>query len=223
MSDAGTGEPPSQAAPTASVRRRRPRLPVRPDHPLTKREHSFVAEYLVDLNGAQAAIRAGYKPKNAVSQASRLSTKANVQAALEAGYKERQNRTQVTADTTVRELSWLAHADIRTFYDEQGQLIPIHKLPDDLAACIASVEVVRRRVVTVDGARVSAPAGPTVGQSSSESDRTIEVIYRIKLWNKPQALELLGRHQGLFREDAQQPVANVPAFCIVDGSQPSVH
>ena len=74
---------------------------------------------------------------------SRLYTKANVQAALEAGYKERQTRTQVTAEDTVRELSRLAHADIRKFYDEQGQLIPIHLLPDDLAACIASIEIVR--------------------------------------------------------------------------------
>jgi hypothetical protein len=62
----------------STARRRLSRPPVRPDHPLTKREQLFVAEYLVDLNAAQAAIRAGYKPQNAAAQASRLSTKANV-------------------------------------------------------------------------------------------------------------------------------------------------
>jgi phage terminase small subunit len=140
-------------------------------------------------------------PQNAVSQASRLSTKANVQAALEAGYKDRQTRTQVTADITVREISRLAHADIRKFYDEHGQLRPLHELPDDLAACIASIEVVRRKTVG------------TVASAGSETGQAIEVIYKIKLWNKPRALELLGRHQGLFKDEQQAPVS-VPAFIL---------
>ena len=200
MNDAGSGQSPSRSAAPASVRRRRPTLAVRPDHPLTKCEQLFIAEYLVDLNAAQAAIRAGYKPQNAAAQASRLSTKANVQAALEAAYKAREARTQVTADSTVRELGRLVHADIRKFYDEHGQLKPIHELPDDLAACIASIEVVRRKTLG---------AGASAG---SETGQTIEAIYKVKLWNKPQALDLLGRHQGLFRAEAQQPIALVPAF-----------
>jgi hypothetical protein len=53
--------------------------------------------------------------------------------------------------------------------------------------------------------------------TASETGGTFEVIYKIRFWNKPQALELLGRHQGLFREDAQQPIAQVPAFCLPEG------
>jgi hypothetical protein len=34
-----------------------------------------------------------------------------------------------------------------------------------------------------------------------DRDGKTELVWKIKLWNKPQALELLGRHQGLFRED----------------------
>lgn len=199
MSDEqGQQPPPAAPAPTTAPRRRRlPTPPVRPDHPLTKREQFFVAEYLVDLNGAQAAIRAGYKPQNAVSQASRLSSKANVQAALETAYKAREARTHVTADTTVCELGRLAHSDIRKFYDEHGNLKQLHKLPDDLAACIASVEVVRRNMTSGDG--------------------TTEVVWKIRLWNKPQALELLGRHQGLFREDQPSTAPAVPAFALPIG------
>ena len=39
---------------------------------LTNRQKRFVEEYLIDLNARQAAIRAGYSPKTAQEQASRL-------------------------------------------------------------------------------------------------------------------------------------------------------
>ena len=39
---------------------------------LTAKQARFVEEYLVDLNGTQAAIRAGYSPKTAAATASRL-------------------------------------------------------------------------------------------------------------------------------------------------------
>src|SRR5713226_4060714 len=106
-----------------------PRRPVSSDTPLRARERRFVEEYLVDLKGEAAAIRAGYSPKTAKVQASQTLTRLNVQAAVEAGYKARQKRTQITGDATVRELNRLAHADIRQFYDEHGQLKPIHELP----------------------------------------------------------------------------------------------
>jgi len=73
-------------------------------------------------------------------------------------------------------------------------LKPIHELPDELAACIASIEVVKRNLLSFDG--------------------KTEFIYKIKLWNKPQALELLGRHQGIFREDQPSDAPDVPAFTL---------
>ena len=39
---------------------------------LTARQKRFIAEYRKDYNGAQAAIRAGYSPKNANDQAAQL-------------------------------------------------------------------------------------------------------------------------------------------------------
>lgn len=45
---------------------------------LKPRERTFVREYMRDLNGTQAAIRAGYSEKSAASQASRLLRKSEV-------------------------------------------------------------------------------------------------------------------------------------------------
>jgi phage terminase small subunit len=192
---------------TAARRLSRARFPasVSSETPLGDRERRFVEEYLVDLHGANAAIRAGYQPRNARAQASRLLTKANIAAALERGQQARQARTKQTADDTVHAIACLAHSDIRKFYDARGQLKPIHALPDDLAACIASIEVVKRNFTSGDG--------------------KTEFVYKIKLWNKPQALELLGRHQYLFPKEAPaHDGPDVPAFTLPDNSRgPAVH
>ena len=185
---------PEIAKPARRPRPHRFPRPVSRDTPLRARERRFVEEYLVDLKGEAAAIRAGYSPKTAKVQASQILTRLNVQAALEVGYKERQARTQRTADSTVSAIACLAHSDIRKFYDANGDLLPIHSLPDDLAACIASVEVVKRNLTSGDG--------------------KTERIWKIKLWNKVQALELLGRHQGLFREDPPSDAPDCPAFAL---------
>ena len=43
--------------------------------PLSPKQQRFVSEYLKDQNGTQAAIRAGYSPKTAQEQSSRLLSK----------------------------------------------------------------------------------------------------------------------------------------------------
>ena len=52
---------------------------------LNARQARFVAEYLVDLNGKQAAIRAGYSPKTAETCGPRLLRNVQVAAAVAAG------------------------------------------------------------------------------------------------------------------------------------------
>lgn len=51
---------------------------------MTKRQERFIQEYLIDLNAKQAAIRAGYSPKTAQEQASRLLSNVKVQTAIAA-------------------------------------------------------------------------------------------------------------------------------------------
>ena len=66
--------------------------------PLTPRQERFVAEYLIDLNATQAAIRAGYSESTAKQQGSRLLTKAYVRDAVAAAERVTQTRLQVTAE-----------------------------------------------------------------------------------------------------------------------------
>ena len=71
---------------------------------LTPRQRRFVDEYLIDLNGTQAAIRAGYSVSGARAHACKLLTNANIQAAISAAQSKRQERTELTADEVIRDL-----------------------------------------------------------------------------------------------------------------------
>ncbi|AWL07590.1 terminase small subunit [Massilia oculi] len=69
---------------------------------LTDKQQRFVAEYLIDLNATQAAIRAGYSAKTANEQGSRLLANVSVAAAIQAAMNQRTERTQVDADYVLR-------------------------------------------------------------------------------------------------------------------------
>lgn len=64
----------------------------------------FVSEYIVDFNGTQAAIRAGYSPRTAYSIASENLTKPEVQLAIQETIEKRMERTEVTQDYVVDRL-----------------------------------------------------------------------------------------------------------------------
>lgn len=72
---------------------------------LEKKKHEkFCQEYIVDLNGTQAAIRAGYKEANAASQASTLLRNPNILARVGELRKEQRERLALNADFVVLEL-----------------------------------------------------------------------------------------------------------------------
>lgn len=78
---------------------------------LARRRQAFVREYLVDLNGRQAAIRAGYSPDSARRIASDLLAIDEVRAAVDKAMAERAARTDITADKVLQRWWDIANAD----------------------------------------------------------------------------------------------------------------
>lgn len=60
---------------------------------MTAKQKRFCDEYMIDLNATQAAIRAGYSPKTACEQASRLLANVKVQDEIARQMAERSKRT----------------------------------------------------------------------------------------------------------------------------------
>ena len=65
---------------------------------LTPKQERFVAEYLIDLNATQAAVRAGYSEKTAQMIGSENLAKPMVAAAVAAAVAKRSERTNITQD-----------------------------------------------------------------------------------------------------------------------------
>lgn len=65
---------------------------------LTPKQLAFCNEYLIDLNGTQAAIRAGYSEKTANEQASRLLANVSVANFIQLNMNKRAEKTGITAE-----------------------------------------------------------------------------------------------------------------------------
>lgn len=70
---------------------------------LTAQQKLFCQEYIVDLNAKQAAIRAGYSPKCAQEQGSRLLSYDKVNEAISILQAERVKRTEIDADWVLQQ------------------------------------------------------------------------------------------------------------------------
>lgn len=143
---------------------------------LTEKQQRFVDEYLIDLNATQAAIRAGYSVKTADVQGSRMLGNVKVQQAISEAMAERSKRTGVNQDRIVLELAKLAFVNANDLINPEDASIRPDASEDDLA-CIQSVKV-----------------------KQSVSDKGDITEREIRLSDKMKALELLGKHLGMWSD-----------------------
>lgn len=143
---------------------------------VTRKQKRFIEEYLIDLNATQAAIRAGYSPDTAKSIGSENLTKPDIQAHIARAMAERSRRTGVNADRVVMELAKIAFVNANEVIDPKTATIREDALPEDTAA-IQSVKV------------------KTFGEDGLERE--------IKMADKLRALELLGKHLGMFKDKVE--------------------
>ena len=146
---------------------------------MTAKQKTFCAEYLIDLNATQAAIRAGYSPKTAYSIGNELLNKPDVRTRIDKAIAERSKRTGVNAERVVRELAKLAFINATDVVDTDTAKVKDSATQDDKSA-IASVKV-----------------KITQGESSDSVEREIRFADKIK------ALELLGKHLGMFTDNVK--------------------
>lgn len=159
---------------------------------LTEKQQRFVDEYLIDLNATQAAIRAGYSVKTATTQGSQNLTKLNIQQVIAERMAERSKRTGVNQDRVVLELAKIAFVNATDVINAKDATIKLSAASDDTAA-IQSVKV--KIIPTKEG----------------------EGIEReVRLNDKLKALELLGKHLGMWNDKMDVSV-NIPV--VISGEE----
>lgn len=146
---------------------------------LTAKQKIFADEYLIDLN-ATRAYKVAYpkvkKDETAKAAASRMLTNVNVAAHVEKRMKDREKRTEITQDMVLKELAKIGFADVTDFVtiEDKGILRVVQvKTTDEMP-----------------GDKMGAIAGIKEGANGIE----------IKLNDKGKALELIGRHLGMFKD-----------------------
>jgi phage terminase small subunit len=145
---------------------------------LNQRQEEFVRQYLLDMNATAAYLRAGFRARgnSAEVNAARLLRNAQVAEAIEKAMGERAQRTKIDADRVLCELGKIAFLDVRKALNNDGSFKAVSELDDDVAAALASLDVVE--------------LGGEQGV----------VIRKVRLADKLRALELIGKHLGMFRE-----------------------
>lgn len=141
---------------------------------LTDQQEAFCREYSVDFNGRRAAEAAGYTKRRADVTASELLRKPTVQRRLAEMAQERKVWAGVTKERIIEELARIAFADISKVmkWDKNGVTISDSKeLAEEVLAAIAEIK-------DIPGKFGSTRA--------------------VKLHGKLEALQMLGRHFGLF-------------------------
>lgn len=183
---------------------------------LTAKQKRFCDEYLIDLNATQAAIRAGYSAATAREQAARLLTKVIVKEYIQQLQTERSKRTDITKDRVLQELAAIAFANIDDFvrvteqefksitFDEEG-------IPTETSRLVKIVDVFETD--KVDPAKIPALSSIKQGRDGIE----------VKIHDKQKALELIGRHLGMFNDKLDvtsggDPLAKLPSMKLPDGT-----
>lgn len=117
--------------------------------PLDAKETLFVEEYLKLLHPSRAAHAAGYG-NDLRDQAYRWveagegsdpEDRPHIGHAIQMELARRTSRNSLTADRVLQEVARLAFSNIRDLYDENGELIPAHQLPEDVSAALSSMEI----------------------------------------------------------------------------------
>ncbi len=142
----------------------------------------FVEEYLVDLNAADAARRAGYSKRGANRKGYDLLRTPKIQAAVTAAKQARSRRTDADADAVIAELNLIAFSnmlDYMTIQDDGTVAIDFSAVDRDQAAAILELVVDEY----TDG--------------KGDDARPVKRV-KFKLADKKGALVDLGRHHGLF-------------------------
>ena len=138
---------------------------------LTAKQERFVDEYLVDLNATAAARRAGYSEKTAEVIGYENLRKPQIMAAIHERQQNLQGKLEITREAVLQELAAIAFANGTDFVTVTGA---------GLLCVKATSEVPKNKLPAIAGIKYS------------------QLGIEIKLHDKVRALELLGKHLGVF-------------------------
>ena len=134
------------------------------------RRERFAAVYIADFNGKAAGRRAGFPPRSGgAGQAERLKG-ADVRDAIARRIHSRFERVGLTPDRVLREVRRIAYSNLEWLYRPDGSYRSVAEIDDDTLGSVHWIDI--------------------------DTDR--HTVLRVRRLDKVKALDLLGRHNGLW-------------------------
>lgn len=167
---------------------------------MNNNQKRFCDEYLIDLN-ATRAYREAYPSVNsdevAAANGSRLLTNAKVMLYLSEKMKEREIRTEITQDKVLKELANIGFANV-TDYANVVEKEYLDKVEDDEGNTIKEI-LKKYKTVELENTNELDKDKQSAISEIKRGKNGIEV----KLNDKVKALELIGRHLGMFTDKVE--------------------
>lgn len=148
------------------------------DSDLTKKQLMFSKEYLISMNSTESAIKAGFSKHTASSQGSRLLKNVKVRAYVDEQLLQRASKLDITPNRILEELGHIAFFDISNIFNGYT-LKEIDQLPENVRRAINSVKV---------------------REEKGQAGEVMAELTEFKTNDKLKALEMLGKHLGMFIE-----------------------
>lgn len=194
----------------------------------------FALEYIIDFNGKEAAIRAGYKPNYAGQQAHRLLNDERVLSAITDAIAERKKRLFITQDQVVTMWWQIANADYNELSsvrrvacgycygdnitmgddDDTREIDPSREPNPDCGICRGEGSP---HVYIADTSKLS-PSAKLLYQGAKETKFGIEVMTADRM----KALDNVARHLGMFTDKLEhsgsvhQEVSNLTPEQVIE-------
>jgi len=151
---------------------------------MNAKRQRFCEEYMKDLNGKEAAIRAGYAKKHAAFEASKLLAIPEISEYVTQLKKETSKRNNITVDELIQDLAEIKNINVADLYDENGLLKDLHQLPREFTKCINEITETK-----------------SIWGKEGENEKTVR---KVKFYSRLDAIEKLAKHLGFYEKDNKQ-------------------
>jgi len=142
----------------------------------TDKREAFCREYIVDFNGTQAAIRAGFSEKSASKTAFDLLQFSEVSERVASLMEARSKRTEVDADYVLSRLVEIDQMDVLDILAEDGSVKPISEWPSVWRTYVSGMDLAE------------------MFEGRGEDRELVGLLKKIKWPDKVKNLELIGKH-----------------------------
>lgn len=149
---------------------------------LNPKQEIFCQLYTKYWEATRAAREAGYSVKSAHMLGYQLLQHPLVQKRIDELKEHALKEIGCSRERVLLELTRIATVDLSLAFDEMGQMKPLKEIPEDVRRAIAGIEV------------------NEIFDGQGDQKSVIGLAKKIKFWDKPKSLELLGKHMKLFAD-----------------------